>query len=95
MTPNDFNDLPGRSLGRVGPVRTENSDRSRTSAAERARELGALIDTRLPQAADQLNDDFELLKAHSEGLRTRLAAGIVYGALGTLVHTEAGLTDTF
>lgn len=70
-------DLFGRSGANLIPTMNALADEGLERVVERARELGVLIDTRLAQAADQLNDDFELLKAQSEGLGTRLAAGLV------------------
>jgi len=70
-------DIFGRSGANLIPTMNELAEEGLGRVVERARELGVLIDTRLAQAADQLNDDFELLKAQSEGLGTRLAAGLV------------------
>ena len=67
----------GRTGANLIPTMSQLAEESLGAVIERARELGVLIDTRLAQAADQMNDDFELLKAQSEGLGTRLAAGLV------------------
>jgi hypothetical protein len=67
----------GRSGANLIPTMNALADEGLERVVERARELGVLIDTRLAAAADQLNDDFELLKAQSEGLGTRFAAGFV------------------
>lgn len=70
-------DIFGRSGANLIPTMNALADEGLGRVVERARELGVLIDTRLAAAADQLNDDFELLKAQSEGLGARFAAGFV------------------
>ena len=70
-------DIFGRSGANLIPTMNALADEGLERVVERARELGVLIDTRLAQSADQLNDDFELLKAQSEGLGVRFAAGFV------------------
>ncbi len=70
-------DIFGRAGANLIPTMNQLAEEGLGAVIERARELGVLIDTRLAQAADQMNDDFELLKAQSEGLGTRLAAGLV------------------
>ena len=70
-------DIFGRSGASLIPTMNALADEGLGRVVERARELGVLIDTRLAAAANQLNDDFELLKAQSEGLGVRFAAGFV------------------
>jgi hypothetical protein len=70
-------DIFGRAGANLIPTMNALADEGLGGVIERARELGVLIDTRLAESARQMNDDFELLKAQSEGLGTRLAAGLV------------------
>jgi hypothetical protein len=70
-------DIFGRAGANLIPTMNALADEGLGRVIERARELGVLIDTRLAESARQMNDDFELLKAQSEGLGTRLAAGLV------------------
>ncbi|MBE0564944.1 MAG: hypothetical protein IH621_03235 [Krumholzibacteria bacterium] len=70
-------DIFGRAGSNLIPTMNALADEGLGGVIERARELGVLIDTRLAESARQMNDDFELLKAQSEGLGTRLAAGLV------------------
>ncbi len=70
-------DIFGRSGANLVPTMTALADEGLGAVIERARELGVLIDSNLAQSAAQMNDDFELLKAQSEGLGARLAAGLV------------------
>jgi hypothetical protein len=70
-------DIFGRSGANLIPTMTALADEGLGAVIERASELGVLIDGRLAQSAAQMNDDFELLKAQSEGLGARLAAGLV------------------
>jgi hypothetical protein len=70
-------DIFGRAGANLIPTMSALADEGLGAVIERARELGVLIDGGLAQSASQMNDDFELLKAQSEGLGTRLAAGLV------------------
>lgn len=70
-------DIFGRAGANLIPTMNALADEGLGNVIERARELGVLIDTRLAESARQMNDDMELLKAQSEGLGTRLAAGLV------------------
>ncbi len=70
-------DVFGRSGANLIPTMTALADEGLGAVIERARELGVLIDDKLAQSAAQMNDDFELLKAQSEGLGARLAAGLL------------------
>jgi len=70
-------DIFGRAGSNLIPTMNALADEGLGGVIDRARELGVLIDTRLAESARQMNDDFELLKAQSEGLGTRLAAGLV------------------
>ncbi len=70
-------DIFGRSGANLIPTMDALASEGLGAVIERARELGVLIDDRLAQSAAQMNDDFELLKAQSEGLGARLAAGLV------------------
>ncbi|MFH1680357.1 MAG: phage tail tape measure C-terminal domain-containing protein, partial [Candidatus Eisenbacteria bacterium] len=70
-------DIFGRSGANLIPTMNALADEGLAKVIDRARELGVLIDTKLAESARQMNDDFELLKAQSEGLGTRLAAGLV------------------
>ncbi len=70
-------DVFGRTGANLVPTMTALADEGLGAVIERARELGVLIDSNLAQSAAQMNDDFELLKAQSEGLGARLAAGLV------------------
>lgn len=70
-------DIFGRSGANLLPTMNELAEEGLGKLIARAEELGVLIDTKLAAAADQMNDDFELLKAQSEGLGARLAAGLV------------------
>lgn len=70
-------DIFGRAGANLIPTMNALADEGLGAVIERARELGVLIDGGLAQSASQMNDDFELLKAQSEGLGTRLAAGLV------------------
>ncbi len=70
-------DIFGRFGANLIPTMTALADEGLGAVIERARELGVLIDDKLAQSAAQMNDDFELLKAQSEGLGARLAAGLV------------------
>jgi Lambda phage tail tape-measure protein (Tape_meas_lam_C) len=70
-------DIFGRAGANLIPTMNALADEGLGGVIERARELGVLIDTRLAESARQIADDFELLKAQSEGLGTRLAAGLV------------------
>ncbi len=70
-------DIFGKAGANLLPTMNALADEGLAKVTERARELGVLIDTKLAESARQMNDDFELLKAQSEGLGTRLAAGLV------------------
>ncbi len=70
-------DIFGRAGANLLPTMNALADEGLAGVTKRAQELGVLIDTRLAESARQMNDDFELLKAQSEGLGTRLAAGLV------------------
>jgi hypothetical protein len=69
-------DIFGRAGANLIPTMNALADEGLAKVTQRARELGVLIDTNLAESARQMNDDLELLKAQSEGLGTRLAAGL-------------------
>lgn len=84
----------GRSGANLLPTVRQLADEGLGRVIERAEELGVLIDTDLAAAADQLNDDFELLKAQSEGLGVRLAAGLVPHVSQALQIVSGNLSQT-
>jgi len=91
-------DIFGRSGSNLIPTMKDLADEGLGAVIERARELGVLIDTDLAASAERIKDDFELLKAQSEGLGTRLAAGLVpevSQALQTISGDLAQTTDAW